>query len=74
MFAFVVLASFASVKEGAIPLSVILVMGLFLGNEVYSGIMIDDTVSNLSHVIGGLVGAVAGIAFNGKRFSVGGKR
>lgn len=63
-FAFIVLASFASAKEGTIPLSAVLVVALFLGNEVYSGMVAVDNVSNLTHVVGGLVGLVAGFALN----------
>ena len=64
VFSFITLASFASVREGAIPLSAVLVVGFFLGNEICSGIIASDNISNLTHVIGGLVGAVAGFVFN----------
>ena len=63
-FAFIVLASFASAKEGAIPLSAVLVVALFLGNEVYGGMVAVDNVSYLTHVVGGLAGLVAGFALN----------
>lgn len=65
-FAFIVLASFASVKQGEIPLSAVLVVILFLGNELYSGITVHDNVSNLTHIVGGFVGLAAGIALGEK--------
>ena len=63
-FAFIVLSSFTSFAEGEIPLSFILVVVLFLGSEVYNGLFVVDSVSNLSHVVGGAVGAIAGRFLN----------
>ena len=50
-----------------IPVTVILVALIFLGEQVYEGIFIRDNVSNLSHVLGGFVGAVAGYNLNLRR-------
>lgn len=61
-FAFILLSSLTSFSEGEIPLTFILVALLFLGQEVFQGVMVQDDVSNLSHVIGGLVGACMGFA------------
>lgn len=59
-FAFILLSSVTSLSEGEIPLTFILVAALFLGQQVIAGFFVRDNVSNLSHVIGGLVGAIAG--------------
>ena len=59
VFAFILLISFANVRSGEIPITVI-----FLGEQVYDGIFLRDNVSNLSHVLGGLVGAVTGYNLN----------
>ena len=64
IFAFILLISFANVRSGEIPVTVILVALIFLGEQVYDGIFIRDNISNLSHVLGGLVGAVAGYNLN----------
>lgn len=64
VFAFIVMSSFTAFKEGEIPLSFLLVGALYLGQEVYSGLAVRDNVSNLTHMIGGAVGAVAGYALN----------
>ena len=66
VFAFIVLSSFTRFKEGEIPLSFILVVVIFLGQQVYEGIALTDNVSNLSHILGGLVGAVIGYGVNKK--------
>ena len=67
VFAFILLISFANVRSGGIPVTVILVALIFLGEQVYDGIFIRDNVSNLSHVLGGFVGAVAGYNLNLRR-------
>lgn len=64
VFAFIVLSSFTRFKEGEIPLTIILVVILFVGQQVYEGIAIRDNISQLTHVIGGAIGAFVGYRFN----------
>ncbi|MBQ9057893.1 MAG: rhomboid family intramembrane serine protease [Atopobiaceae bacterium] len=59
-FAFILLSSVTSFKEGEIPLTFLLVAIIFLGQQIVQGVFVQDNVSNLSHIIGGIVGAVAG--------------
>lgn len=66
VFAFILLTSFTSFKEGELPLTVILVAVIFIGQQVYEGLFVQDQVSNLSHIAGGVVGAVIGYYFNKK--------
>lgn len=61
-FAFILLSSVTSIREGEIPLTFLLVAALYLGQQVYDGIFIRDNISNLSHIIGGLVGGGVGFA------------
>ncbi|MGN8850601.1 hypothetical protein [Bariatricus sp. HCP28S3_C2] len=61
---FIVLSSFTRFKEGEIPLTIILVVILFVGQQVYEGIAIRDNISQLTHVIGGAIGAFVGYRFN----------
>ena len=67
VFAFILMTSFTSFKEGEIPLTVILVAVIFLGQQVYEGVLLQDNVSNLSHIAGGLVGAFVGYQLNKKK-------
>ena len=67
VFAFILITSFTGFNEGEIPLTVILVALIFIGQQVYEGIFLQDDVSNLSHIIGGLVGAVIGYNLNMKK-------
>ena len=64
VFAFILLVSFANVRSGEIPVTVLLVAAIFLGEQVYEGIFLRDNISNLSHVLGGMIGAVAGYNLN----------
>lgn len=64
VFAFIVLASFTGFKAGEIPLTFILVVIIFIGQQVYEGIVIQDNISNMAHIVGGIVGACVGYGLN----------
>lgn len=66
-FAFILLTSFTEFREGEIPLTVILVAVIYLGQQIWDGITVRDNVSNISHIIGGLVGSGAGYLLNVKQ-------
>ena len=61
VFMLIVLASFAGMRTGTIPLTLILVLILYLGSEIVDGVMLKDNVSQLTHIIGGVCGAVLGL-------------
>lgn len=58
VFAFIVLASYTRAISGALPLTFIVICFLFVGREIYVGIVERDSVAQFSHILGGLVGAV----------------
>ena len=64
VFTFILLSSFTGFKDREIPLTFILVAVIFIGQQVYEGIMLKDNISNLSHVLGGVVGSVMGYLLN----------
>lgn len=66
-FAFILLTSFTEFREGEIPLTFILVALIYLGQQIWDGITVRDNVSNLSHIIGGLVGSGTGYLLNQKK-------
>lgn len=66
VFAFILLASFTRFNDREIPLTFILVAVLFIGQQVYEGLMLRDNISNMAHIIGGIVGAVIGYTINKK--------
>ena len=67
VFAFILMTSFTGFREGEIPVTVILVAVLYLGQQLYQGLFIQDNVSQMGHIVGGLVGAAAGYLLNRKR-------
>jgi len=69
VFMFMILASFANVRRGGIPLTLIVVFVIFLGREFISGITIGDTISRVTHIVGGVCGAVFGFVINRKYFA-----
>lgn len=66
VFAFIVLSSFTAFKDGEIPMSFILVAFLYIGQEIYNGIVIRDSVSNITHILGGVIGSITGYVLNKK--------
>lgn len=66
VFAFIILASFTGFKEGEIPITFILVAIIFIGQQVYEGIAVQDNISNMAHIVGGIVGAIVGYLLNKK--------
>ena len=66
VFAFILLTSFTGFREGEIPITFILVAVIFIGQQVFEGLTLKDNVSNLSHIIGGVVGSILGYNLNRK--------
>ena len=64
VFMMIVLSSLAGMREGAIPLTLILVVILYLGGEVVDAVAAQDSVSQLTHLVGGLCGAALGFAMS----------
>ena len=62
VFMMIVMSSLAGMKDGAIPITLILVLILYVGGEVVKGVTLSDNVSQLTHVIGGLCGAFLGMS------------
>ena len=54
-------------KSGKIPLTLILVALLYLGQEAYSIIFVRDNVANLMHIVGGACGTVFGYGVTPKQ-------
>lgn len=63
VFMLMVLISFVNVKEKQIPLTFILVVLLFLGQEIITSFK-PDHVSQFGHIIGGLCGGIFGFFLN----------
>ena len=64
VFAMVLLSSITSTREGTIPLTFMLVAVMYIGQQVYQGIFMADNISQMAHIVGGVVGSVLGFAMN----------
>lgn len=64
VFAFIILASFTGFKNGEIPLTFILVAVIYIGQQVVEGIALTDDVSNMAHIVGGIIGSILGYSLN----------
>lgn len=69
VFAFILLSSFASFKEGSIPITFIAVAVIYIGGQIYDGVFVQDNVSNLTHIIGGSIGSVLGYIMSKNKMS-----
>lgn len=68
VFMLILLASFASFRQGTIPMTFLLIAGIYIGNEIITGITTTDNISQMSHIIGGACGAFLGCFLNRKGF------
>ncbi len=61
-FLFIILCSCTSVKSGSIPLTLVLVVAIYIGQEILTGFTTTDNVSHLTHILGGVCGIFFGMA------------
>ena len=57
VFMLILLSSLAGMKAGTIPLTLILVSVIYLGQEIFSALFVQDNVAHFMHLVGGLCGA-----------------
>ncbi|HPX32215.1 MAG TPA: rhomboid family intramembrane serine protease [Erysipelotrichaceae bacterium] len=61
VFMLIVLSSVTSVEKGKLPLTLVLVIVIYLGAEIYNAIMITDSISQFTHIVGGICGSIFGL-------------
>ena len=66
VFAFILLSSFTSFKDGEIPITFVLVTVFFIGQQIWEGIIVQDNISNMAHIVGGIIGGFLGYGLNKK--------
>ena len=64
VFMLILLSSFTNLQKGRIPLTLILAVVIFIGREAVTGATAQTNISHLTHIIGGICGAVFGYVFN----------
>ncbi|MCM1165341.1 MAG: rhomboid family intramembrane serine protease [Lachnospiraceae bacterium] len=70
VFMLIILSAFTNMKKGEIPLTLILIAVIYLGQEIYSGITVNDNVSHFGHICGGVSGLGFGAWFYKKKFEM----
>lgn len=66
VFMFIVLVSFANVQKGSIPLTFILVVLFFIGQEIIHSLQANN-VSEYAHIMGGVMGGIFGATMQRKQ-------
>jgi len=67
VFMLILLSSFTNIQKGRIPLTLILAVIIYLGREVISAATMDDNIAYLSHIVGGICGALFGFIVNNSK-------
>ena len=60
VFAFILIGSITAKEDRKIPVTFILVALLYIGQQVWQGVTQRDSISQMSHIIGGITGSVLG--------------
>lgn len=66
MLLFLVIAPSLEERYGGIPITLILVGALYLSQQVYDILFVQDNVANFMHIVGGACGTVFGFAVRRK--------
>ncbi len=66
-FMMIILTSVVNIQKGKIPLTLILVSVMYIGNEIFLGLTSVDNVSRITHILGGILGAIFGYVLNSKK-------
>lgn len=64
VFMLILLSSFTNLQRGRIPLTLVLALVIYIGREAVAGAAAADNISQLSHIIGGICGALFGFLLN----------
>jgi len=68
VFMMILLSSYTNLQKGRVPLTLILIIAIFIGREVFESITAENSnISYLSHILGGVLGVFFGYFANKKR-------
>ena len=65
VFMMIIISSLGGMR-GGIPITLILVFIIYIGGEIYSGITTNDNISQITHIVGGICGAIMGIGMRAR--------
>ena len=61
VFMMIILSSATGNKNGAVPITLILVFAIYVGRELIDAFTVSDNISQTAHIIGGICGALIGL-------------
>ena len=64
VFMLILMASITNFRGGYIPLTLVAVAVIYLGSEFIDGVSLNDNITQLGHIVGGVMGILCGIFFN----------
>ena len=64
VFAMILLSSITRTKDGAIPVTFLLVAVMYIGQQIWQAVTVRGNVSYMAHICGGAVGAALGFGLN----------
>lgn len=67
VFALILLSSMTSMKGSRIPITFVIIAIIYIGGEIINSISVRDNISNLTHIIGGVIGGLSGFLLVKKR-------
>ena len=67
VFFLILLSSYANYEKGKIPVTLLLVIIIFLGRELMNAFIYTDNIARMTHIFGGVIGAVSGYHYSGKK-------
>lgn len=69
VFAMILLSSVTGTESGDIPVTLILVALLYIGQQVWDAVTVQGHISYMAHIVGGLIGGGAGLLLAPRRGS-----
>ena len=67
VFMAILMASITNFRDRKIPLTLILVAAIYIGQEIFSGVTAHDNISQFGHIVGGVMGIIFGLTFTKSR-------
>ena len=67
VFAFIILSSISGMKDRKLPITFIIVVIIFLGGQVIDGMFVRNNISNMTHILGGMIGGGCGYMLNNRK-------
>ena len=61
VFMMIILSSMSGGTKGSIPLTLILASIIYVGAEILAGLRAQDNISQLTHIVGGILGCIYGL-------------